>query len=361
MLRILFTGENWYGSNARSCAESLRRLGHDVLDIDQQTFIPQVTMFTSRVVRRLLWFRLNEEFNRYVLSQAEAFQPDIFLAFKGGHLHPGSLKLLRRRGIPLYNYFPDTSAFAHGKRIPRSLPEYDCIFYTKPFWYSDTTKRIPLKAGYFLPHGYDPLLHRPVDLNQRDIADFGCDVSFIATYTAYKAGILEQLIRLRPGLDLRIWGNGWAALPDSSKLRACVKGTALVGEGYIRGIRSTRINLAIMSGQVAGSSSGDLTTSRTYIIPASGAFMLHQRNPEVLGLYDEGTEIACFESPEELADKIDYYLAHPGEREAIARAGYERCVPAYSYDNRMAELIRWHYDHAKVGELHSSSVQVGSS
>ena len=38
MLRILFLGENWYGSCARACCYALRRLGCDVTDIDVQTF-----------------------------------------------------------------------------------------------------------------------------------------------------------------------------------------------------------------------------------------------------------------------------------------------------------------------------------
>jgi spore maturation protein CgeB len=68
--------------------------------------------------------------------------------------------------------------------------------------------------------------------------------------------------------------------------------------------------------------------------------MLHERNLEVLDLYKENKEIACFDSAEELAGKIDYYLTHPVERESIAGAGHARCVPAYSYDNRMAEILR---------------------
>ena len=79
--------------------------------------------------------------------------------------------------------------------------------------------------------------------------------------------------------------------------------------------------------------------------------MLHERNSEVLDLYKENEEIACFDSAEELADKIDYYLAHPEERESIGRAGHARCVPAYSYDNRMAEILRWHYEHCRIGKM----------
>ena len=46
-----------------------------------------------------------------------------------------------------------------------------------------------------------------------------------------------------------------------------------------------------MSGGAPGSSEGDRTTTRTFEIPASGGFMLHERNEEVLSLYREGSEI----------------------------------------------------------------------
>jgi len=345
MLRILFVGENWHGSNARACSEALRRLGCDVLDIDLQSSFPQVNLFTSRIVRRVFWSRLVDEFNIQILKAAESFCPDVFFAYKGNWIHRSTLKSIKRHEIPLYNYYPDTSAFAHGKWLPLSLPEYDCIFHTKPFWYDDVSKQIKLKSGVFLPHGYNPGLHRPLELDERDISEYRCDVSFIASHTQYKEQLLDRLISLRPDLNLCIWGNRWKDSSESSKLRRCIKGFPLIGERFVRAILAARINLAIMSGVVRGASSGDLTTSRSYAIPAAGGFMLHERNSEVLDLYHEGKEIACFESVEELADKIDYYLAHPAEREKVARAGHLRCVPAYSYDNRMAKILRWHFEH----------------
>jgi spore maturation protein CgeB len=349
MLRILFIGDNWYGSNARSCADALRRLGCDVLDIDIQTFIPNASLFSSRVARRLWWSRLVDELNLSILRTAGSFRPDILVAFKGNYIDRRTLRSLRANGIPLYNYFPDTSAFNHGKWLPRSLPEYDCVFYTKRFWYADVAKKLDLKAAQFLPHGYDQELHRPMELDARDIVDYRCDVSFIAHHSRYKENYLEGLIRLRPNLNLCIWGIGWTERCESTEVRRYIKGFPLLGERYPRAIQCARINLALMNGPVTGASSADLTTSRTYTIPATGGFMLHERNSEILELYKEYEEIACFDCVEELADKIDYFLAHPAERESIARAGHARCVPAYSYDNRMAEILSWHFDHCDIG------------
>jgi spore maturation protein CgeB len=351
MSRILFTTMNWYGSNSRSCSESLRRLGCEVLDVDEESFIPHATLFTSKVVRRLLWPRFVSEFNRAILQGADNLRPDIFLAFKGNYIYSETLRSLRQRGVTLYNYFPDTSAFNHGKWLPQSLPEYDCVFYTKPFWLADTRKRIKLRDGVFLPHGYSPHLHCPIHLEPRDIADYECDVSFIANHSLYKEHLLAALISSSPHLDLRIWGWGWRERSRSAALCKCIKGFPLLGESYAKAIQASRINLSIMNGPITGATSGDLTTSRTYTIPASGGFMLHERNAEVLELYKEDEEIACFDSPEELAAKIDYFLAHPEARHSIARAGHARCVPAYSYDNRMAEVLRWHIEHAHISDL----------
>ena len=73
--------------------------------------------------------------------------------------------------------------------------------------------------------------------------------------------------------------------------------------------------------------------------------MLHQRTADVLELYEEGSEIECFDSPDEALEKIEFYLAHPAKRSEIANNGYRRAVPAYSYDERMREILAYHEQH----------------
>jgi spore maturation protein CgeB len=325
-------------------------MGHDVSDIDSQTIFPQLHKRSSRAVRRIFDRRLIAEYNDLVLSATSTFSPDMLLAFKAPHLTPHTLQSLRKQGIALYNYYPDTSVFAHGSLLPKSLPEYDCVFFTKKFLDKDVRARTTLRQSMFLPHGYDPELHRPWTLDDRDIQQYGHDVGVIATHTAGKERLLSELVALRPDIDLQIWGNLWAENCQSERLKKFIKGAPLNGTSYARALRTFRITLGIMSGLVQGASQGDETTTRTYEIPACGGFMLHERNSEVLELFAEGKEIACFGSVAELAEKIDYYLAHPDERAAIAAVGHARCVPAYSYDNRMIEILDWHRAHAAPSE-----------
>jgi len=47
-----------------------------------------------------------------------------------------------------------------------------------------------------------------------------------------------------------------------------------------------------------------------------------------------GKEIACNNTPEDLAAKIKYYLSHESDRETICKAGYERCRRDHAWHKR---------------------------
>jgi spore maturation protein CgeB len=199
-------------------------------------------------------------------------------------------------------------------------------------------QRLQLRDRVFLPHGYDPEIHQPVIANGPESAASSCDVSFIGTYTARKERILSELLEQLPDLSLRIFGNDWNRC-SSPVLRRVTHGAAVRGQSYTKAVCSSRINLAIMG---VSDHALDETTVRTFEIPACGAFMLHERTEEVLELYDEDREIACFDSAAELAEKIEYYLNNPSAAARVAAAGHRRAVPRYSYDGRMKEIIAYH-------------------
>jgi spore maturation protein CgeB len=79
---------------------------------------------------------------------------------------------------------------------------------------------------------------------------------------------------------------------------------------------------------------------RTLEIPGYGGFLLTQRSKEQSEeLYVEGREIACFETVDELKEKIRYYLEHEDERLAIAQAGHERAVREHQAIHRLQRVV----------------------
>jgi hypothetical protein len=94
--------------------------------------------------------------------------------------------------------------------------------------------------------------------------------------------------------------------------------------------RSFDVNLGIVSKW-----NRNHTASRTFQIPALGAFLLHERNELVTRYFAEGVEAEFFDSDDELLEKCRHYLAHPDERARIAAAGRQRCIDS-GYPSRIA-------------------------
>lgn len=81
--------------------------------------------------------------------------------------------------------------------------------------------------------------------------------------------------------------------------------------------QTSKINLNISLKGIEGG-----TPQRIMDILGAGGFALTNYCAETADLFEEDKEIVMFRTPEELLDKVDYYLQHDREREAIARNGH---------------------------------------
>lgn len=340
--RILCIGETWFGSDARASFAALRRLGHSVQVLDESKYVSNRWQTTiGKGLRRIFRPVLVSQLRRDVLRSIDEFKPHCLFVFKGNWVHPGILETCRAQNVLAINYYPDVSFLSHGPYIPRSLPLYDHVFNTKTYGVSDMKLQLPVREVSFLEPGYDPELHKPVTLSEAEREVYGCDVAFIGTWSPKKEALLSALRQKLPEIDLKIWGCQWEK-SGSSNLAASIMGDEVTGEEYTRAIRGASICLGLLSEAGKGASSGDLITARTFQIPGCGAFMLHERNAEVLRYFEEDREAAFFSAPEELAEKVQHYLDHVAERERIAASGLERSLKdGYMIDERMKVIERW--------------------
>lgn len=337
-MNILCIGEEWRGSNASAFFYALSRAGHSVNLVNELTFVSLKaisirTRFLNRLVRA---FQVND-FNRHLMRSAKAFKPDLVLVYKGAFILEETLFFWKRLGLPVVNFFPDVSFLAHGKHIPASIPHYDHIFTTKTFAAADLARNFNYRIEdvSFIPHGFDPMVHRPMENKS---SPFKCDASFIGSFSPHKESYLIELKRKNPSLNLKIWGENWPKV--SNKIDDAIQSISVVGDLYTQALNSSIINLALLSERVKGASRGDQITSRTFHIPGSGGFMLHQRTNELLQYFEEGLEVACFESKEEFIDKTKYYLANETQRETIRKNGQERAWKDHTIDQRASQVIK---------------------
>ncbi|MBP9686330.1 MAG: glycosyltransferase [Candidatus Doudnabacteria bacterium] len=78
---------------------------------------------------------------------------------------------------------------------------------------------------------------------------------------------------------------------------------------------------------------------RTFEIPACGSMLLTNAADNLEEYFMPGKEIAVFENVDDLVEKCQYFLTHPEERLAIARAGYERVLREHTYSHRFTQLF----------------------
>jgi spore maturation protein CgeB len=78
---------------------------------------------------------------------------------------------------------------------------------------------------------------------------------------------------------------------------------------------------------------------RVMEINGCGGFQLTWYFEGLERLYEIGEEIAIYQGPEQLAQRVEYYLAHADEREAIARRGRERTLRDHTLEARFRELF----------------------
>lgn len=83
---------------------------------------------------------------------------------------------------------------------------------------------------------------------------------------------------------------------------------------------------------------GELGNVKIFEVTCVGSFLLTEYYLGIEKYFEPGVEIETFENTKELIEKINYYIEHPEEREAIAKRGQERCLRDYSMKNKIIEF-----------------------
>jgi hypothetical protein len=338
-VKILFVGDSWAGSSARAVREALRRQDDVILDdIGRDLVLPLYSYHPLRGINRLLWPLQVRELKRQIRLACEDFSPDVVVIYKGGGLDAAFLSEIRTNFAPVVNIFPDASPHLFGDEFKEAMGQYDLVISAKrhhpPLWSS--------LYGYanrcvHVAQGYDPLLH----LRHEPVREAPHDVVLVATYRPEYEVLLNELTQLaRRPLSIAIAGGGW----KERNLR--IPGVDISGPkhgaAYVEWLRRGKIVLAPVMRVVAvdgPAQPGDEVTDRTFQCAAAYTFFVHLRTAGASQIYDERTEAPMYDDARELIGHIEAFLDDAPARLRFAEAAHRRAVPAYSIDNRAAEII----------------------
>lgn len=339
-VKILFVGETWRGSSARSLCAAMSRLPDvEVDEIGEDHYSLRGRSLVVRGSNRLLRPWLSGELAREIGEKLKALRPDVLMVYKGSGVPADAVRDAKRTGVYTVNVFPDCSPHAHGGRLRAAMGEYDLVISTKPFHPAGWSSIY----GYHnrcicVPHGYDPETHYwPDPPSAQDV-----DIVLAATWRPEYQRLMQELASALKGEALRvgILGSGWreraAQFPSGWEFAA-----PLQGRLYGQWLRRSRIAIAPVNREAITfgvRQPGDEDTTRSYELAAAGCFFLHRRTPFAQTLYDEGTEVPMWDNVEELAMLIHKYLPQESERRTMAARAHARAVPAYSIVSRAQQV-----------------------
>lgn len=204
------------------------------------------------------------------------------------------------------------------------------------------------RTAYYQPLAFSPDVLDALADSERDIP-----VSFVGGISPAHAEGLKFLEYLAGTVDIDFWGYGREHLAPDSALFARHHGEAwgLQMFGLLRRSRIT-VNRHI---DVALHSANNM---RLFEATGCGALLITDYKDNLSDLFEIGREVVAYRDPEECAELIRYYQAHPEEAAEIARAGQARTLRDHSYAGNMrqtAMLLARHLRYQQEGSAFTSS------
>jgi spore maturation protein CgeB len=187
----------------------------------------------------------------------------------------------------------------------------------------------------YFPHAYRPGVHCPGPPDP----DLDCDLGFVGTGYPSRTAFFEAMDL--DGLEVKLGGN-WMRLEEDSQLRKylvhdlqeCMDNTEAVNL-----YRSTKVGVNLYRREAAHPElqQGWAMGPREVEMAACGLFFL--RDPRGEG--DEILPLPTFTDPDDASDKVRWFLAHDGARQAMADQAREAIADRTFTNNakRLMELL----------------------
>lgn len=308
-MRIVVLGAGGAPKTETSIVRAARSLGHQSRLVNVVGLSRYTGSWSGRIARYL----------------TDAFEPDFLIltrhAIELGE--PNINAILRRRSAVLW-YFdlePKESVLQLGRLVGRMY-----VTYLRQI---EAYRAAGVEQVDFLPQGVDP---------ERDIPatsvpeQYRCDTSFVGSgQSSYRYEVLRAVAAVS---RLQIRGPGWADAPADLP----VVGGPVHGKRLAQVIRGAAISLGASSYPAQDSDSFS-ASNRMWKILGSGGFYLGRYVTGIDSFAQDALHCAWYRDPAQASELTRHYLAHPEERDRIARAGRAHALAHHTYAHRLELLL----------------------
>lgn len=299
-------------------------------------FLPNQERLASRVVPFFYDEYLNrlDELQSEVVKAAERIQPDLMIfAPYTNQFRPETLDQLRAQFKTLAWFGDDQWRFeSHTKGL------------APHFTYSVTTD--PYRVPDYRQLGVRPIISQwagqappsPPQFNDT----YTHEVSFIGAANEARRWFIARLARL--GVKVECFGAGWPngrlsveqmnELFLKSKISLNLSNSATQDISFVLGSPRNFARWLISKKQ------SEQIKARNFEIPLAGGFQLSKYALGLERYFKIGSEIAVFNTADECAQQIQYFLENEEERKEILKRSCTRALSEHTYFHRWEKILR---------------------
>jgi spore maturation protein CgeB len=270
---------------------------------------------------------------REIVTDAYYYWPHVIVIVSGFHVPTGILPLLRSRGHHLVLWATETP-YEDDKQLAIAH-HFDTVIVSDPVTL-DQYRAINQRTWY-LPHSYDPQVHRP----GRPSKAWASDFCFVGTGFPSRVEFLEKVDALGgfDGVDVLLGGN-WQ-FDDTSPVNRWARNPHrrqwMLNREAVRCYRSSKVGVNLYRIEnSAGRSDGVAMGPREVEMAATGLFFLRESRPESDAILPM---LPTFDGPEDFADKLRWWLDHDDDRLRAAQEA-RRATADRTFTNTASELLR---------------------
>ena len=170
-----------------------------------------------------------------------------------------------------------------------------------------------------------------LEKSEGSFSDLG--LIFQTTVLGFKIAEIERrraLIELSKHYRVNVYSN--SDVSDLLRIQYC--GSVDYWSEMPKVFRMSKINLNFTIPKIKSG-----IPLRIWDVLGCGGFLLTNYQAEIPYYFKEGEDLVCFDSLEDLCEKVGYYLEHEEERKRIAWNGYRKVREKHSYIERIRTIL----------------------
>lgn len=288
------------------------------------------------LVRELVVMRPSQDFT----GEARRLRPDFVLVLNGMDVSVEEIDTIRAEGIRTAIWLTDDPYYTD--ITLKLVPHYNYVFTLELECVAFYRAR-GIAETHYLPFAANAAVFRPkiIPIKYRK------DVSFIGSGYWNRIAIFDRIAPYLASKKSYISGIWWKRLRKYKLLSSKIDLNKWMGAeetaSFYNGAKIV-INMHRSHDDSAFNNNSKLVPAaspnpRTFEIAGCGTLQLTDIRSDLIRFYKPNRDIVTYASPEELIQKLDYYLHHEEERRAIALNALKRTMEEHTYPHRLSQML----------------------